>query len=119
MVEIAGFSPTNAHGGEGWTRSCMIVSGEENMQRVLDMTTEYLRMLAELLDSFTVRTVARFKPAPRVGRSLLPDIKMREFLGFPEHHQVFSAATLGYRAVKLHSTPDRRTAVRFIGGTRA
>ena len=45
--------------------------------------------------------------------------KMREFLGFPDHHQVFSAATLGYRAVKLHSTSDRRTAVRFIGGTRA
>ena len=45
--------------------------------------------------------------------------KMREFLGFPDHHQVFSAATLGYRAVKLHSTPDRRTAVPFIGETQA
>ena len=193
LAEIAGFSPTSAHGGEGWTRSCIIVSGEENMQRVLDMTAEYLKMLANLLDSFVVRTVARVKPAPRVGRSLLPDIsmrlrryeqgedvitynaphaiffhspehsvypqvtcdtalytvmllahakgmgtcwngwlmkaangfkvksftKLREFLGFPDHHQVYSAATLGYRAVKLHSTPDRRTAVRFIGGAKA
>ena len=193
MAEIASFSPTSAHGGEGWTRSCIIVSGEENMRRVLDMTAEYLKMLADLLDSFVVRTVARFKPAPRVGRSLLPDIlmrlrryeqgedvitynaphaiffhspehsvypqvtcdtalytvmllahakglgtcwngwlmkaangfkvksftKLREFLGFPDHHQVYSAATLGYRAVKLHSTPDRRTAVRFIGETQA
>jgi nitroreductase len=41
--------------------------------------------------------------------------KMREFLGFPDHHEVFSAATLGYRGVKLHSAPDRRTTVRFIG----
>jgi nitroreductase len=157
------------------------------------MTARYLKLLVGLLDSFTVRAIARFKPAPRVGRSLLPDLlmrleryergedvitynaphaiffhspehsvypqvtcdtalytvmlsahakgigtcwngwlmmaangfrvrsftKMREFLGFPEHHRVFSAATLGYRAVKLRSTPDRRTEVRFIGGNPA
>ena len=190
IAEIAGFAPTSAHGGEGWTRSCVIVSGEENMKKVLDMTAEYLQKLAVMLDSFMVRTVARWKPAPRVGRSLLPDItmrlkkyekgedvitynaphaiffhspkhstypevtcdaalytvmllahakgmgtcwngwlmkaangfriksftKMREFLGFPDHHEVFSAATLGFRGVKLHSTPDRKTTVRFIGG---
>lgn len=40
---------------------------------------------------------------------------LRELLGFPDHHEVFSAASLGYRGVKLHSTPDRRTSVRFIG----
>jgi len=40
---------------------------------------------------------------------------LRELLGFPDHHEVFSAATLGYRGVRLHSTPDRRTWVRFIG----
>jgi nitroreductase/NAD-dependent dihydropyrimidine dehydrogenase PreA subunit len=189
IVDIAGFSPTSAHGGEGWTRSCIIVSGEENIGRIRDMTAEYMRRLADLLDSFVVRTMARWRPAPRVGRSLLPDLAMRlaryeegedvitydaphaiffhspehsvypqitcdtalytvmllahakwmgtcwngwlmkaangfrvrsftrlrEFLGFPDHHQVFSAATLGYRGVRLHSTPDRRTTARFIG----
>ena len=188
IAEIAGFSPTSAHGGEGWTRSCIIVSGEESMSMVRDMTAEYMKKLAELLDSFMVKTMARWKPAPRVGRSLLPDITMRlrkygqgedvitydaphaiffhspthsvypqitcdaalytvmllaharglgtcwngwlvkaangfrvrsftklkALLGFPEHHEIFTAATLGYRRVRLHSTPDRRTAVRFI-----
>lgn len=42
--------------------------------------------------------------------------KLREFLGIPDHHDVFSAATLGYRGIKLHSTPDRRTSIRFVGG---
>lgn len=189
LTEIAGFSPTSAHGGEGWTRSCVVVSGEESMQRVRDLTAEYLRRLSEVLDSFVVKTVARWKPAARVGRSLLPDLTMRlvryergedvitydaphaiffhspahsvypqvtcdtalytvmllahargmgtcwngwlikaangfklpsftglrELLGIPDHHEVFSAATLGYRGVTLHSTPPRSTAVRFVG----
>jgi nitroreductase/NAD-dependent dihydropyrimidine dehydrogenase PreA subunit len=189
LAEIAGFSPTSAHGGEGWTRSCIIVSGAESMGLVRDMTAEYMKQLAALLDSPMVRIMARWKPSPRVGRSLLPDITMRlreyargeavitynaphaiffhspthsvypqitcdtalytvmllahargmgtcwngwlmkaangfkirsftrlrELLGFPDHHEVFAAATLGYRAVKLHSTPDRKTTVRFIG----
>jgi ferredoxin len=190
IAGIAGFAPTAAHGGEGWTRSCVIVSGREEMRKVLAMTAEYLEKLARLLDGFMVRMISRWKPGPRVGRSLLPDIrlrlekfkqgedvitygaphaiffhtpkyspnpevtcdaalysvmlmahargmgtcwngwlmkaasgfrikrfsKLRELLGIPEHHEVFSAATLGYRGIKLHSAPDRRTSIRFIGG---
>jgi hypothetical protein len=44
--------------------------------------------------------------------------ELKEFLGIPDHHEVFSAATLGYPGIKLHSTPDRRTSIRFIGGQR-
>jgi hypothetical protein len=66
VAGIAGFSPTSAHGGEGWTRSCVIVSGHRSMQRLLHATAEYLRGLADLLDSFMVRSVARVSPAARV-----------------------------------------------------
>lgn len=38
-----------------------------------------------------------------------------ELLGISDHHEVFAAATLGHRGVRLHTTPDRRTSVRFIG----
>jgi len=189
IISLAGFAPTSAHGGEGWVRSCVVVSGEESMRRVRDMTAEYLKRLAGLLDSFMVRMIARWKPETRVGLSMLPDIamrlkryeqgedvitydaphavffhsprhspypdvschaalytvmlaaharglgtcwngwltkaangfrvkgftKMKEFLGFPDHHEVFCAATLGTRGVKLHSTPHRETTIRFIG----
>lgn len=189
LVGIAGFSPTGAHGGEGWTRTCVVVSGADEMRRVLEITAAYMERLARLLDGPVVRTAARWTPAARVGRSLLPDIAMRlerhaqgedvitygaphavffhasrhsvepqvtcdtamytvmllahargigtcwngwlvkaangfkvarftalrELLGIPEHHDVFAAATLGYRGVRLHSTPDRRTEVRFVG----
>jgi ferredoxin len=189
IVSIAGFAPTSAHGGEGWVRSCVIVSGEEHMRIVRDLTAEYMKKLAKLLESLMVRIVARWNPKTRVGRSLLPDIHMRleeiekgcdaitynaphalffhspkyspnpevtcdsalytvmllahakgmgtcwngwltraangfriksftalrELLGFPSHHEVYSAATLGYRGIELHSIPHRETKVSFIG----
>ena len=189
IVSVAGYAPTSAHGGEGWTRSCVIVSGEESMRKVRELTAGYLRQLAQVLESFMVRFVAKWKPGPRVGRSMLPDIYMRlreleegrdaitynaphalffhspalspypqvdcdvaiysvmllahakgigtcwngwltkaangfriksftalqEMLGFPNHHEVFSAATLGYRALDLHSIPPRETKIRWVG----
>jgi nitroreductase/NAD-dependent dihydropyrimidine dehydrogenase PreA subunit len=188
IARVAGYAPTSAHGGEGWTRSCIIVSGKENMRDVRDLTAEYLRQLAKLLESFMVRLVSRWNPGPRVGRSMLPDIYMRlreleqgrdaitydaphalffhsptlspypqvdcdaamysvmllahakgmgtcwngwltkaangfrvksftalkEMLGFPAHHEVFSAATLGYRALDLHSVPPRETKIGWV-----
>jgi NAD-dependent dihydropyrimidine dehydrogenase PreA subunit/nitroreductase len=77
IVSIAGFAPTSAHGGEGWVRSCVIVSGEEHMRIVRDLTAEYMKKLAKLLESLMVRIVARWNPKTRVGRSLLSDIHMR------------------------------------------
>jgi nitroreductase len=189
IVSVAGYAPTSAHGGEGWTRSCVIVSGAENMIRVRELTADYLRQLAKLLESFMVRLVSHWNPGPRVGRSMLPDIRMRlreleqgrdaitydaphalffhspalspypqvdcdvamysvmllahakgigtcwngwltkaangfrvtsftalkEMLGFPDHHEVFSAATLGYRALDLHSIPHRESRIRWVG----
>ena len=190
IASVGGYAPTSAHGGEGWTRSCIIVSGEENMCKVRELTADYMRRLARLLESLVVRIVAHWNPGPRVGRSMLPDIYMRlreleqgrdaitydaphalffhsprfspypqvdcdaaiysvmllahakgmgtcwngwlmkaangfriksftalrEMLGFPDHHEVFSAATLGYRALDLHSIPHRETKIGWVGG---
>jgi len=189
IASVAGFSPTSAHGGEAWVRSCVIVSSQDNMHKVRDLTAEYMGQLAKLMESLMVRIIARWNPRPRIGRSLLPDIYMRlkeleqgrdaitydaphalffhsptfspypqvdcdaaiysvmllahakgmgtcwngwlmkaangfriksytalkEMLGFPDHHEVFSAATLGYRALELHSTPHRETKIRWVG----
>jgi nitroreductase len=40
---------------------------------------------------------------------------LKEMLGFPDHHEVFSAATLGYRALNLHSIPPRETRIGWVG----
>lgn len=77
IIRVAGYAPTSAHGGEGWVRSATIVTGAENMQRVVDLTAEHMRRLANLLDSAVVRLLARWKEAPRAGRAMLPDLRMR------------------------------------------
>jgi nitroreductase len=74
IVSLAGFAPTSAHGGEGWARSCVIVSGEEHMRIVRDFTAEYVKKLAKLVESLMVRIIARWNPKTRIGRSLLPNI---------------------------------------------
>jgi nitroreductase/NAD-dependent dihydropyrimidine dehydrogenase PreA subunit len=77
IVEMAGFAPTSAHGGEGWTRFVTVVSGEAEMRRVLELTVDYLRELRAVLDSLLVRGLAKFLVPPRRGRSMLPDLDMR------------------------------------------
>ncbi len=39
-----------------------------------------------------------------------------ELLEIPEHHDVYSAATLGFPRLKLHSIPQRNTQVRYLPG---
>lgn len=186
IVRVAGYAPTSAHGGEGWVRSATIVTGTENMRRVVDLTAAYMRRLGSLLDSAVVRLVARWKEAPRAGRAMLPDLRMRlaefdqgrdmitydapaaifvhtpretpvpeadcdaammaillaahahglgacwngflakaatgfrvksqlrELLQLPNHHDVYSAATIGYPRLRLHSLPHRETSIRWI-----
>jgi nitroreductase/NAD-dependent dihydropyrimidine dehydrogenase PreA subunit len=193
IVQVVGFAPTSAHGGEGWVRSVVIVSGKDTMQKILDLTAEYLRRLKKLMEGFIVKNIALVNPHARMGRSLLPDIKMRlaeleqgrdailynaphalffhapkysnypqvdcdtalysvmllahakglgtcwngwlekaasgfkvksftalrDFLGIPDHHDFYAAATLGYPTVTLHSIPHRETKIRWIGNDQA
>ena len=77
VVEVGGFGPTGSHGGEGWVRRVVVVTGHEHMKKVAVLTAEYMRQLCQLLDRPTVRMVARWKDSPRAGRLMLPDMRMR------------------------------------------
>ena len=77
IVEVGGFGPAGAHGGEGWVRRVTVVAGRDAMKRVADLTYEYVEKLSGLLDSPVVRTMARWNEAPRAGRLMLPDMRMR------------------------------------------
>jgi nitroreductase/NAD-dependent dihydropyrimidine dehydrogenase PreA subunit len=77
IVEVGGFGPTGAHGGEGWVRRITVVTGRDNMKKVANLTYEYVEQLSDLLDSLAVRTMARWNEAPRAGRLMLPDMRMR------------------------------------------
>ncbi len=73
----AAYAPIGAQGGEGWRRRVVVVLGREAMADVLAFTAEYARRLLKLLDSALVRTMARWKEAPRAGRLVLPDLRYR------------------------------------------
>jgi nitroreductase len=101
VVGVAGFAPCSAHGGEGWVRTVAVVAGEERMRRVLELTVEYLRRLDALLDSAMVRLMARWKEAPRGGRAMLPDLRMR----LAEFDRGRDAITYGAPAALFIHTP--------------
>jgi nitroreductase/NAD-dependent dihydropyrimidine dehydrogenase PreA subunit len=77
VIEAGGFGPTGAHGGEGWVRRVAVVAGRDEMKRVAELTRDYMAQLCDLLDSFKVRMVARWSEGPRIGRLMLPDMRMR------------------------------------------
>jgi nitroreductase/NAD-dependent dihydropyrimidine dehydrogenase PreA subunit len=102
IVEVAGFAPTSAHGKEGWVRSVTVVSGPDQMQRVRDLTVEYLRELRGLLGSAMVGFVARFKVEPRRGIGMLPDLDLR----LAEHDQGRDAILYDAPAAVFVHTPE-------------
>jgi ferredoxin len=178
--------PVSAEQFVEWVRSATIVTGAESMRRVVELTAEHMRRLGSLLDSAVVRLLARWKEAPRAGRAMLPDLRMRlaeydqgrdvitynapaaifvhtprdtpvpeadcdaammaillaahahglgacwngflakaatgvrvksqlrEMLQLPKHHDVYSAATIGYPRLRLHSLPHRETSIRWV-----
>jgi len=101
IVEAGGFGPTGSHGGEGWTRRVVVVTGKDNMKRVAELTHEYMKQLRDLLDSFMVRTVARWKEGPRTGRLMLPDMRMR----LTEYDEGRDMITYGARAALFVHSP--------------
>jgi nitroreductase/NAD-dependent dihydropyrimidine dehydrogenase PreA subunit len=108
LVAVAGFGPTGSHGGEGWVRRVVIVTGKDNMSKVAELTFQYMKQLATLLDSFVVRMVARWKESPRTGRLMLPDITMR-LREFEKGHDVITydaPAAVFVHSPRLTPTPQ-------------
>lgn len=187
IAQVAAFAPTSAHGGEGWVRSVSVVSGRDDMRRVLELTVEYLRELHAMFGMFVVKQLAHFRPDLKRAYGMLPDLEMRlaeygagrdailysapaaifvhtprqtaepqvdcdaalyammiaaqahglgscwngwlckagdafkarratglrRLLAIPDHHEVRAAMTIGYPAIKLHSVPQRETAIHW------
>ena len=102
IAEVAGYAPTSAHGGEGWTRCVTVVHGEDEMRRVLELTVEYMRELRGLLESLPVRILAKFKIEPRRGRGMLHDLDMR----LTEYEQGRDAIVYSAPAAMFVHTPQ-------------
>ncbi len=72
-----GLAPTGAFGTDARIRDVILVSGEESMHRVAELTASYMRKLLAILDGFMVRQIARFSRSAATGRITVPDIRMR------------------------------------------
>jgi NAD-dependent dihydropyrimidine dehydrogenase PreA subunit/nitroreductase len=77
FVDVAGFAPGSAHGGEGWTRSVAIVTGRPAMEQVRALTAGYLEILHRTLTGWVPRVFSRFNEELQGGLAMLPDIAMR------------------------------------------
>ena len=77
VVGCIGLAPTGAFGGPGWVRRAVIVTGDENLAKVRDMTAEYIRKMLGMLDGIFVKAAARFNAEARGGLATLPDVRMR------------------------------------------
>ncbi len=101
IVEVGGFGPAGAHGGEGWVRRVAVVAGRGPMMAVADLTYEFVKQLSDLLDSLVVRTIAHWSEAPRAGRLMLPDMRMR----LAEYEKGRDVITYGAPAALFVHTP--------------
>jgi len=77
IAQCCAYCPTGAHGGDGWKRNVIIVMGKENMQRILEHTVDYMKILKKMLNGFMVKLVSRWVPEARGGLSTLPDLLLR------------------------------------------
>ncbi len=77
VVNIAGFAPTSAHGGEGWVRTVTIVTGASAMHKVAELTIEHMRLMDKMLGNPVVRLMGNWNEEVRSGRAMLADLRMR------------------------------------------
>ena len=77
IAQCCGYCPTGAHGGDGWKRNVIIVTGKENMRQVLEYTTDYMEILKRKLNGSMVKLISRWVPVIRGGLSTLPDLSLR------------------------------------------
>ena len=189
IVQIAGYAPGSPHHRVGWVRELTIVTGEDNIKIIRDMTAGYIQKTIKLLDSWYLRAMAKYSELARAGVSVVPDLKMRyyeytkgkdliiynapaaiffhaprfsstpqtdcdtalqlvqlyaesfglstcwngliqgaasgdhlkgftklaEFLHIPPENKCYAAMTIGYPSVSLHSIPERKVDITFIG----
>jgi len=108
IVEIAGFAPGSPHHRIGWVREVTIVTGDENMKTIRDMTADYIRKTIRLLDSWYLRAMANFSELARAGVGVVPDLTMRmdEYMKGKDLIIYNAPAAMFFHAPKFSSTPQ-------------
>lgn len=118
IVEIAGFAPGSPHHRIGWVREITIVTGEDKMKIIRDMTAEYIQKTIRLLDSWYLKAISNFSELAKAGVGVVPDLQMR----FDEYRKgkdliIYNApAAIFFHAPKFSSTPqtDCDTALQLV-----
>ncbi len=118
IVQIAGFAPGSPHHRVGWVREMTIVTGEDNMKIIRDMTAEYIQKTIGLLNSWYLKAMANFSELAKAGIGVVPDLSMR----FDEYNKgkdliIYNApVAIFFHAPKFSSTPqtDCDTALQLV-----
>jgi NAD-dependent dihydropyrimidine dehydrogenase PreA subunit/nitroreductase len=108
VVQIAGFAPGSPHHRIGWVREMTIVTGEDNMKIIRDMTAEYIRNMIRLLNSWFLKTIANFSESAKAGIGVVPDLTMRydEYRGGNDLIIYNAPAAIFFHAPRFSSTPQ-------------
>lgn len=108
IVQIAGYAPGSPHHRVGWVRNMTIVSGEENMKIVRDMTADYMQLLLKLLKSNFLKVIAKFSDSAKAGLSVIPDFEMRlnEYWNGNDSIIYNAPAAIFFHAPVASSTPQ-------------
>ena len=118
IVQIAGYAPGSPHHRIGWVREMIIVTGEDKMKIIRDMTVEYIQKTIRLLDSWYLKAISNFSELAKAGVGVVPDLQMR----FDEYSKgkdliIYNApAAIFFHAPKFSSTPqtDCDTALQLV-----
>jgi NAD-dependent dihydropyrimidine dehydrogenase PreA subunit/nitroreductase len=118
IVEIAGFAPGSPHHRIGWVREIIIVSGEDNMKIIRDMTADYIAKTIRLLNSWYLKAMANFSELAKAGTGVVPDLTMRldEYSKGKDLIIYKAPAAIFFHAPKISSTPqtDCDTALQLV-----
>lgn len=76
IIEIAGYAPSSPHHRIGWVRNAIVVTGNENMKIVNELTADYMKRTLRLLKGVMIRFAARFDDTAKAGIAVAPSFEM-------------------------------------------
>ena len=118
IVQIAGFAPGSPHHRVGWVREMTIVTGDDNMKMIRDITAEYIQKTIRLLNSWYLKAMANFSELAKAGIGVVPDLQMRidQYRNKNDLIIYNAPAAIFFHAPKYSSTPqtDCDTALQVI-----
>ncbi len=117
IIGITGFAPGSPHHRVGWVREITIVTGEDNMKIIRDMTAEYIHKTIRLLNSWYFKAMVNFSELAKAGVGVVPDLQMRldKYKNGCDLIIYNAPAAIFFHAPKFSSTPqtDCDTALQY------